>query len=124
MKFTKVQLLYAEIAILAFFGTEYMIFTLLQSQGFDVAQIISDALANPTTRFMSIEVTCLLITTLVWIFVESKRLCMKHSWIYYALCFLPSPAVALPVFMLIRDKKINQLPALNLKPGSVASPAA
>src|SRR5690606_13824714 len=48
----------------------------------------------------------------VWSFVEARRLGMRTWWLYVAITFVVAFAVAFPLFLLARDRRLAELDSL------------
>jgi len=109
MKLNNRQLFYLGMAIIAAITTETLLAQYVLAHGLSLQPMFSEIFANNTTQFMFVEILVLLVVYLVWMLHEAKKLNMKNSWVYVLLAFMPSPAVSLPVFLLMRDRKLLQI---------------
>jgi Terpene cyclase DEP1 len=50
---------------------------------------------------------------LVWVVVEARRLGMRHWWVYLLLTFLIAFAFACPLFLFMRERRLQVLRAAN-----------
>ncbi|MFZ2907366.1 MAG: DUF2834 domain-containing protein [Cyclobacteriaceae bacterium] len=54
------------------------------------------------------DLLLVVLTGLIWIVIESKRLGMKHSWVYVVLTLLFGLAGPLPLFLYQREKVLEK----------------
>ncbi len=107
MKLSKLQWFYLEMAVLGFIGTEVMYYQYFAIHGPTLTNVLQDVVASESAIFMLIEVSVLLVVCLVWMKREASRLGMGRYWVYFVLSLMPSPAVGLPLFLLMRERKLN-----------------
>lgn len=48
-------------------------------------------------------------TSILWIFVEGRRLKMRRLWLYFLLTFVVAWAFALPLFLFMRERRLLTL---------------
>ena len=109
---TSRQWLYAALALAGFLGT--LVFNLQyvrEAGGFDVAGFVAGGFANPAAGSLTVDLLVALAAFLVWSFVEARRLGMRHWWAYLAVTFLVAFAVAFPLYLLARDRRLETLDA-------------
>ncbi|MEB2343951.1 MAG: DUF2834 domain-containing protein [Deltaproteobacteria bacterium] len=106
------QWLYAALAVAGFLGT--LVFNLRfarEAGGFDVLAFLAGGFANPAASSLATDLLVALVAFLVWSRVEARRLGMRRWWPYLALTFLVAFAVAYPLFLLARDRRLEALGA-------------
>jgi hypothetical protein len=106
------QWLYAALAVAGFFGT--LVFNLQfarEAGGFDVAAFVAGGFANPAAASLTVDLLVALAAFLVWSFVEARRIGMRRWWVYVLVTFLVAFAVAFPLFLLARDRRLQELEA-------------
>jgi hypothetical protein len=104
------QWLYAALALAGFLGT--LLFNVRfarETGGFDAAAFLAGGFANPAAGSLTIDLLVALAAFLVWSFGEARRLGMRRWWVYLALSFLVAFAVAFPLFLLARDRRLQDL---------------
>jgi len=69
--------------------------------------MIVDTAVNDATRFALVEISVIILAYLVWMIKEARTLEMKNYWAYIVLVFCPSIAVSLPIFLFMRDRKLQ-----------------
>ncbi|NJR74076.1 MAG: DUF2834 domain-containing protein [Scytonema sp. CRU_2_7] len=82
----------------------------LIQNGLDVNLFIEELFANRISAFFGMDV---IVSSLVlWIFVywEGSRLGMKNLWIYIASHLLVGVSLGLPLFLLMRQRKLEETP--------------
>ncbi|MGL5058513.1 MAG: DUF2834 domain-containing protein [Microcoleus sp.] len=80
----------------------------LWQQGLNVNAFFGQLFANDISSFFAWD---LIVSTLVlWLFVfsEGSRLKMKNLWVYIASNLLVGVSLALPLFLLMRHRKIEE----------------
>ena len=82
-----------------------------QHGGFSVLQYLSENFVNYGSASISNDIIVVVLAFFVWSFNESKKLGMKHWWAYIPLTFCIAIAVALPVFLMMRERKLRALNA-------------
>ncbi len=112
------QGLYAIMALVGFFWTQYYLvqfveqtsgaFTVENLIAFDWGRFFSDGFANPAASFISVDVTIGLVAFLVFCVAESSRLRMRHGLFCIPVAFLVAYAVAVPLFLLMRERHMNR----------------
>jgi Terpene cyclase DEP1 len=101
------QYIYAAMAIAGISLTWYFnIQFMLQQGGFSIADYTHAINVNPAASSISIDIFTAAFTFIFWSFFESRRLGMRHWWIYILLTFGIAMAFAFPLFLLMRERKI------------------
>lgn len=105
--------IYAVIAVLAFFGTwgqnvKYLHLGFWGSQG----AIWRESLINPAARANTVDLACFGLAVFIWMLMEARRLRMRGVWIYALFFMIAGISVSVPVFL------INQQRALAAQDGS------
>lgn len=107
------QWTYAALAVAGFLGT--LAFNLRFARemgGFDVTAFVAGGFANPAAGSLTVDLLVALAAFLVWSFVEARRLAMRHWWVYLVVTFAVAFAVAFPLFLLARDRRLAALETL------------
>lgn len=103
------QWIYAALAVAGFFGT--LVFNLQfarEAGGFDVRAFVAGGYANPAAGSLTTDLLVALASFLVWSYTEARRLAMQRWWVYVAVTFLVAFAVAFPLFLLARDRRLEE----------------
>lgn len=100
---------YALIALIALAGTasqlpQYLPLGLVQGN----VQFWSDTLANPASRFITIDVLVVFLVVWPWMIGEARRLRMGGLPAYFLGSILVAFSVALPLFMLHREMALQR----------------
>jgi hypothetical protein len=91
-----------------YFNLQYM----EQAGGaFDMSDFMADAAANPAGQSLSWDLGIACIAGLSWIFFEARRLGMRFFWLYIVLAFTVAYAFAFPLFLFMRQGKLETMQA-------------
>ncbi|AAQ00201.1 hypothetical protein EV11_1241 [Prochlorococcus sp. SS52] len=77
--------------------------------GFDLLNFIALANSNPASRSLSFDLFILATAVFVWMFVESRRLGIRHFWVVVVGTFTIAIAFSAPLFLFLRERRIIQL---------------
>ncbi len=80
----------------------------LFENGLNFERFFEQLFVNRISAFfgMDVVVSSLVLWTFVW--VEGSRLKMKNLWIYIAINLLVGVSLALPLFLLLRQRKLEE----------------
>ena len=70
-----------------------------------------ETLANPASRFITVDVLFLALAVIVWMLREARRLKMRGVWLYVVGGFLIAISVAYPLFMIHRERVLGASPS-------------
>jgi hypothetical protein len=101
--------LYATVALLALIGTQTELFRHFHRHG-TVATFLTDPVVNPAASFLTIDVVAVAVVALIFMVAESRRLGLPRLWLYVALTFVVAISVALPLFMIERERHLATHP--------------
>ena len=62
---------------------------------------------TPVSRFFAFDVLISAITLWVFVFLEGRRLKMKNLWVYVLCSLLVGVSLGLPLFLFMRERKLN-----------------
>jgi hypothetical protein len=98
---------YGLIALLAFAGTwgNAWSYASLGVVGSNVA-FWRDTLANPASRFLTLDVFFLTLAVFVWMVLEARRLGMRGVWLYLLVGTVVAISVTAPVFLINRERAL------------------
>ncbi len=83
---------------------------ILESQGtFSLAAFISGAFANAASSSLGMDLLIAASTFVFWMINEHRRLKMRHLWAYFAVMCLIAFACACPLFLLMRERRLQVL---------------
>jgi hypothetical protein len=102
--------------LLAIFGlvmTWYYNLQFIAESGgsFDLAEFIAAGATNAAARSLSWDLAIACITGLTWIYFESKRMGLGFFWVYFILAFAVAFAFAFPLFLFVRQGKLEKAQA-------------
>src|SRR5689334_10367700 len=66
-------------------------------------------LANHATTSITIDISVLGLAVLTWMILEARRTGMRHVWIYIVLAFGIAISVTVPVFLAMRERRLDTL---------------
>jgi Terpene cyclase DEP1 len=92
----------AGIGLTWYFNIQFM----LQQGSFSLAEYTSAININPAASSISIDIFIAAFAFVFWSFFESRKLGMRHWWIYIVLTFGIAMAFAFPLFLLMRERKL------------------
>ena len=75
---------------------------------FSLAKFIADSSLNAASQSLSWDLGIACIAGLTWIFFEARRLGMRFIWLYVVLTFGIAWAFAFPLFLFMRQGKLEQ----------------
>jgi len=106
------QWIYAALAAAGFLGTLFFNLRFArEAGGFGVGAFLAGGYANPAAGSLTTDLLVAFATFLAWSFAEARRLGMRRWWVYLAMSFLVAFAVAFPLFLLARDRRLEELGA-------------
>ena len=71
-----------------------------------LAGFIEDTYANAASSSISNDLVFLGLAAIVLMAVESRRLGIRHLWVYIAASFLIAISVTFPLFLIARERKL------------------
>lgn len=76
---------------------------------FDIGEFIAASSSNAASKSLSWDLSIACLAGLCWIFFESKRLDLGFFWVYLLLTFCVAYAFAFPLFLFVRQGKIESI---------------
>jgi hypothetical protein len=116
MKFTPRQVVYLALAGLCATWYFNLRFMAESGGGFDVMAFIRAGYANAASTSLSNDLLVGCAAFLVWSFAEVRRLGMRRWWIYPVLTFGIAFAFTFPLFLFLRDRRLQALDPNPLPP--------
>jgi len=111
----KLQVLYGVCAVAGVVFTMYFNMQfMLEHGGFPIITFIADNYANYASASISNDILVVTVVFLIWSFIEARRLSMPYWWVYAVLTFSIALAFSLPLFLLIRERRIAAIAESNL----------
>lgn len=115
------QLAFALLAVTGFLWTQYHLLGFLQWQSgeaslaallqFDWVMFFRSGFVNPGAAFLSVDAIVGATAFLLWMIPEARKLGMRHWWVYIVVTLAVAFAVGFPLFLLMRERKLQQLAA-------------
>jgi hypothetical protein len=103
--------IYLALAIFGLAITWYYNLQFMAESGgsFDVTEFIAAGATNAAAQSLSWDLAIACITGLTWIYFESKRMGLRFFWVYIILAFGLAFAFAFPLFLFVRQGKLERL---------------
>jgi len=100
------QIVYALLAVAGLIATGYFNLQFIgQRGGFKLVDFVAGGFANPAAASISCDITVAFLAFLVWLPGEARRSGVRHWWLYAVVGLTVAFAVALPLFLLVRERK-------------------
>ena len=96
-------------AILGFLIPYAFFVSFLLQYGLDLRLFVEQMFANPIAAFFATDVILTSLVLWVFIFTEGRKLGMNHLWIYVLCNLLVGVSLALPLFLYIREGRLEEL---------------
>lgn len=80
----------------------------LLEQGFDLKLLFEQLFANRISAFFGMDVIVSSLVLWMFVFGEGSHLKMKNLWIYIASNLLVGVSFGLPLFLLMRQRKLEE----------------
>jgi Terpene cyclase DEP1 len=105
------RILYFVLAVAGVVMTWYYNLQFLRESGgsFDLVAFMAAGATNAASRSLSWDLTIACLAGLIWIFYESRRLRLRFFWIYIILAFGVAWAFAFPLFLFVRQGKLESM---------------
>jgi hypothetical protein len=68
-----------------------------------------DARSNPASRSLTVDLGLLLLSAVIFMVIEARRLGVRLVWLYVALGFAVAISVTFPLFMIAREARLAAL---------------
>jgi hypothetical protein len=111
MKLTTRQIVYLALALIGLVSTWYFNLQFVREAGgaFSALDFLRAGYANAGSSSLTNDLLVALAAFLVWSFAEARRLQMRRWWVYPALAFGVAFAFAFPVFLFVRERRLQAL---------------
>ena len=105
------RILYLVLAIAGVVMTWYYNLQFMQESGggFDIGAFVAASATNAASKSLTWDLTIACVAGLLWIFFESRRLGLRFFWIYIILAFGVAYAFAFPLFLFVRQGKLESM---------------
>ena len=77
--------------------------------GFDVIKFFELATNNPASQSLSFDLLFVASAIFIWMFIESRRLSMRHFWIIILATFSIAIAFSAPLFLFLRERRLLEI---------------
>lgn len=103
------RILYLLLALAGLVMTWYYNLQFMQESGgaFDLGAFLAATSGNAASRSLSWDLAISCVAGLLWIYFESRRLGMRFFWVYILLAFSIAWAFAFPLFLFMRQGKLE-----------------
>jgi uncharacterized membrane protein len=99
---------YYALAVIGFIATWYYNgLYLLGGGGLRPSEFFGTAFANALTTAITIDVYCAAVVFSIWIVTDSKRVGLRWPWFHILVCFFVGLAVAFPLYLAQREKRLD-----------------
>jgi len=111
----KLQVLYGVCAVAGVMCTMYFNMQFMnEHSGFSLITFIEENYANYASASISNDILVVTVVFLIWSFIEARRLSMSYWWVYAVLTFSIALAFSMPLFLLMRERRIAARAESNL----------
>jgi hypothetical protein len=102
---------YGLIEVVAFLGAWANGLVIVKQHGFVGGTIYfwPETLLNESSRFVTVDILFLWLAALVWMVLEARRLVIPGLWLYIAFGSLLGFSLALPLFLIHRERRLAVL---------------
>jgi len=105
-----IQICYLLLAVTGLCVTWYFnLQAMAANPDFSLVAFISDNYVNPSSASIANDILVVCVVFFIWCYHESKRLGLKFWWLYIPLSLVVAIAVAFPVFLFMRERKLQSL---------------
>src|SRR5262245_5192788 len=101
------QWLYLILAILGTIFPLWKLLPFLTEHGFNLPLLFQQLFENHVSAFFGLDVIVSSVVLWIFIFSEGRRRSMKNLWIYILCNLLVGVSLALPLFLLSRERKMT-----------------
>ena len=95
----------AGVTLTSYFNVQYM----LEQGGFSLSDFIQQAYINNASSSLTNDVLVIWGAFIVWSYIEARRLSMARWWVYILLTATVAVAFAVPVFLLMRERRLAEM---------------
>jgi uncharacterized protein DUF2834 len=102
------QILYFILCIAGTILPYSQLFPFLREHGLGPSLLLQQLFANKVSGFFGLDVIVSSIVLWVFVYSEGRRLRMRHLWVYVAANLLVGVSLGLPLFLLIRESRLDK----------------
>lgn len=84
------------------------LFPFLREHGLDTSLLFQQLFANKVSGFFGLDVIVSSLVLWVFVYSEGTRLRMRHLWIYVVANLLVGVSLGLPLFLLMRQSRVDK----------------
>ena len=105
------RVIYLLLAIIGMVMTWYYNLQFIEQSGgsFDISDFVAAGATNAASQSLSWDLAIACVAGLIWIFFESRRLGLRFFWVYIILAFSIAYAFAFPLFLFVRQGKLEAM---------------
>lgn len=105
------RILYLVLTLAGVVMTWYYNLQFIQESGgnLDLGAFMAAGATNAASKSLTWDLTIACLAGLLWIFFESRRLGLRFFWIYIILAFGVAYAFAFPLFLFVRQGKLESM---------------
>lgn len=98
---------YGLLALLGLVGGMYCLYRYTLSP--DCAGLVTVVFSHPLVAGVTLDALVVGVAFLIWLVPEARALSMRHWWIYIVLFFTTPLAFVVPLFLLMREAKLEAM---------------
>lgn len=102
------QILYLVLCVAGTILPYSQLIPFLREHGFDVTLIVKQLFANRISGFFGLDVIVSSLVLWVFVYSEGTRLKMRQLWLCVAASLLVGVSLGLPLFLLMRQSKLDE----------------
>ena len=80
----------------------------LRDHGLDFPLLVQQLFSTPVSGFFGMDVIVSAVVLFVLVFVEGRRLGMRHLWVPVIATLLVGVSLGLPLFLYLRERKLDK----------------
>ena len=102
--------LYAVLAVLGTVLPLWQFAPFVRDHGLDLRLFVQQLFSTPVSGFFGMDVIVSALVLFVLVFVEGRRLGMRHLWVPVVATLLVGGSLGLPLFLYMRERKLDTSP--------------
>ncbi|HJQ23454.1 MAG TPA: DUF2834 domain-containing protein [Blastocatellia bacterium] len=102
------QYLYLLLSVLGVVLPYSQLLPFLREHGMNLPLLVEQLFANRVSAFFALDVVVSSAVLWVFVFVEGRRRRMRHLWVYVLCNLLVGVSLALPLFLYVRERRVNE----------------
>lgn len=91
-----------------YYNLKYMV---VEGQTFTVQAFVASGFTNTLASSLSSDFFIGSTAVIVWMMVEARRIGMRYRWLYFVLTFAVAFAFACPLFLAMRELRLQRMKA-------------